>query len=139
MYGQIGEELADRRGTIDPIVVPPFTPLKVNAQQRTVDCVLRTYSISDSGFWQQVQSEGKALLSGPIRLEMQSAGKTYVAKGQGVTFSKRAASEVDGSATWSAGPLTGRSDFQYDYDGMMKVTVQLEPMIEPVDRSAVAV
>ena len=123
----------------DPIVVPPFTPLRVNTQQRTVDCVLRTYSMSDSGFWQQVQSEGKTLLSGPMRLEVQSGGKTYVAKGQGVTFSKRAANEVDGSATWSAGPLTGRSDFQYDYDGMMKVTVQLEPMIEPVDHLALII
>lgn len=115
------------------IVIPPFTPMKVNTRQGTVDCVLRRHQMSDIGLWTQVTSEDHALLTGPLRLEVQAGGQRYTASGKPVSFSTKKATRVAGHTSWQAGPLHGSTSFDYDYDGMMKVTLQLQPAQEQVE------
>ncbi len=117
----------------EQVVIPPFTPLKVDRRQQMVECVLRQYRMGSSGFWEQVTSEGHPLLAAPMRLEMVSNGRTYRAAGSVVAYQKQAPYQVLGATRWKAGPLQGRTNIDYDYDGMMKVTLQLSPTKAPVD------
>lgn len=117
----------------DPIVVPPFTRLEVNAEQRRVDCILRQHTISSAGLWEQVTSQQVPLLAAPIALRATIGGKQYTASGPGAVFAKTAGHQVTGSATWTAGPLQGRTRFDFDYDGFMKVCLDVEPTAERVE------
>jgi len=116
------------------VVVPPFTPLVADPKRRTVDCILRTHEMSGAGLWAQVISQDRPLLTGPMRLEVVSDGKQHVAAGPQVVFEKRQPHEVTGHAQWSAGPMRGRTHFQFDYDGMMLVTLRLAPTEQVIDR-----
>ncbi len=118
----------------EDVVIPPFTPLKVDARKRTVDAVLRTYTMNDAGLWDQVNSHGEDILAAPVRLEVTSGGKTFVAKGTQLRFAEAKDTHVNGSASWSAGPLTGRTSFAYDYDGLQQLTLELDKTTQPIDR-----
>jgi hypothetical protein len=97
----------------DPIVVPPFTPLEVNAEQRRVDCILRQHTISNAGLWEQVNSQQVPLLAAPITLRATVGAKQYVAAGPGMVFTKTTGNQVTGSANWTAGPLHGRTPLRF--------------------------
>ncbi|MCY3018795.1 MAG: DUF6067 family protein [Planctomycetota bacterium] len=117
----------------DPIVVPPFTPLEVNAEQRRVDCILRQHTISSSGLWEQVTSQQKPLLAAPITLRATVGAKQYVAAGPGAVFTKTPGNHVTGRAAWTAGPLQGCTRFDFDYDGFMRVDLDVESTAERVE------
>jgi hypothetical protein len=98
------------------VIVPPFTPLQTDEEQRTIDCVLRRHERAATGLWHQVLSQQRPLLASPMRLEIELAGKTHIAQGNGVGFSERAADRVRGHAAWTAGPVQGQTEFDFDYD-----------------------
>ena len=107
------------------MVIPPFTPLVVDPRQATVSCVLRQHDLNGVGLWSQVSSQGRPLLNAPMRLEVESGGKTYVAAGPSTAFSETSADRVRGQAgPWVAGPVRGNANFEFDYDGLEKVTLQ---------------
>jgi hypothetical protein len=117
----------------DRIILPPFTPLTVEQTPPAVACVLRRHVLDGTGLWKQVSSEGRELLASPMRLEVDSGGKTYIADGGPVTFGETAADRVRGTTSWNAGPVRGRTDFEFDYDGMAKVSLQLPSSGAAVD------
>lgn len=114
-------------------VIPPFTPMAVNKRRASISCVLRTHALERNGLWKQVTSQGVPLLAAPMRLEIESAGKAYTIKGEKVAFTEQEEDRVQGHAAWSAGPLCGRTDFLFEYDGMAKLSLRLEPTSERVD------
>jgi len=114
-------------------VIPPFTSLVVNTWQKSVACVLRKHDLGKDGFWKQVTSQDVPLLSAPMRLEIECAGKVHKAIGKAVTFIEKAPDRVQGSAAWSAGSVKGQTRFEFDYDGMTKISLNLEPSAERVD------
>ena len=118
---------------LDRVVVPPFTPLTVDKAAPSVSCVLRKHELDGNGLWKQVSSQGRPLLSAPMRLEVEAGGQVYVAEGKKVTFTEKAADRVQGRASWTSGPLRGRTEFTFDYDGLMKVTLHVEPATNRVD------
>ena len=73
-----------------------------------------------TGLWKQVASQGRDLLASQMRLEIESAGKTYTAAGNHVALTEKAADRVQGNGSWTAGPIEGRTEFVFDYDGMEK-------------------
>jgi hypothetical protein len=111
----------------DRIVLPPFTPMTVDAAAARVECVLRRHELDGTGLWKRVSSQGRDLLASPMRLEVDAEGKTHAAAGGPVTFSEKSPDRVTGEAAWSAGPFRGRTSFQFDYDGVMRTTLRLEP------------
>ncbi|MCX7010196.1 MAG: DUF6067 family protein [Kiritimatiellaeota bacterium] len=118
----------------DRVVIPPFTPLAVDEASGTVGCVLRKYELDGVGLWKQVSSQDRPLLNAPMRLEIESGGKTNVAKGPGVTFSEKAADRVrGGSSLWNAGPVQGSTEFDFGYDGLMEITLHLQPTTNCID------
>jgi len=118
----------------DDVVVPPFEPLTVSRNENMVTSVLREHTHGSTGLWQQVVSRGRPLLAEPVRLELISGGKTYVADGGGVEFATVKDTQVTGSAQWSAGPLDGSTEFRYDYDGMKLLTLHLAETDEEIER-----
>ena len=117
----------------DRIVIPPFTPLKVDKRQARVSCVLRDHDIAGNGLWSQVASQGIPLLAAPMRIEIEAGGKVSEAEGGRVSFSERSEDRVAGSAAWRAGPLRGRTDFAFGYDGLTKLTLHLDSAKARVD------
>ena len=111
---------------LDDVIVPPFTPLKADADRGTVDSVLRTHRHGAAGMWEQVTSRGRDLLAGPVRLEATIDGERRVAGGEAPRFTESRDSRVAGRAAWSAGPLSGVTRFDYDYDGFMQLELALD-------------
>jgi len=123
----------------DRLVIPPFTPLAVDEVRQTVSCVLRRHELGRTGLWNQLSSQDRPLLTSPMRLEVETAGKMHVAQGTDLTFSEKAADRVQGRATWTAGPVRGRTEFGFDYDGMAKVTLQIAAADVQIDRMRLVV
>jgi hypothetical protein len=111
-------------------VMPPFTPLAVRAN--SVDAVLRQHRHGPSGLWESVAAQRQELLAAPMRWEVTASEpggqpRAYDVQGQGWQATSHKATAVTGCAQWSAGPLRAKVSTQYDYDGMMLVTLDLEP------------
>jgi len=118
----------------DRSVIPPFTPLGIDEAGQTVSCVLRRHELGRTGLWNQVLSQDRPLLASPMRLEIETADKTHLAQGTQLTFSEKAPDRVQCRAAWTAGPVQGRTEFSFDYDGMTKVALHLAAAEVQVDR-----
>jgi len=117
----------------DRIVVPPFTPLKVDKRQARVSCVLRDHDNAGNGLWHQVTSQGIPLLAAPMRIEIEADGKVCDAEGGRVNFAESSEDRVAGSTAWRAGSLRGRTEFAFGYDGLTKLTLHLDSAKARVD------
>lgn len=116
------------------VLIPPFTAMVVDQSKKTVETVLRRHTMNSAGLWTQVKSQDIDLMTGPMRLEVASDGHTYTASGAGASFSKRTPTKVIGQAVWSAGPIRNATTlFDYDYDGLMKVTLKLPVTSQKID------
>jgi hypothetical protein len=117
-------------GRDNKIIVPPFKAITVAGQ--TVGVVLRRIGMNGLGLWGQVEAAGQKLLSGPMRIVVRAGGKRFV--GHGILhFTEVKPTRVVAVADWQAGPLKGNSRSVWDYDGMMKTTLRLEPTQEKLD------
>lgn len=112
-------------------VMPPFTPLEVDKNR--VKAVLRDHNHGVNGLWDDVTSQGKPLLAAPMTWEVRGS-QPWKVEGSGWQLTSRKPTAVAGEARWSAGPLKGHVRTDYEYDGMMLVTLNLEPTSVPVER-----
>jgi hypothetical protein len=124
------------------VVVPPFTPLKVRG--RVVESVLREHTINRFGLWDRVRSKGEDILAGPMRFEgrVRSRERQFVdearAEGHELTFAatkalgftEKSDDRVVVESEFKGGPLRANVTSEFDYDGMMKVTVDLHPLAD---------
>ncbi len=106
------------------IVVPPFTPIAVKGNE--VDVILRQHQVNGAGLWDQVRADGKPLLKGPMRLEAVIDGQTVLAQGT-VKAGEHRDTRAVLQAQWQAGALKGSTQDTWDYDGLMKSVITLEP------------
>lgn len=113
------------------ILIPPYTPIRVDGNR--VSTVLRTHTVSPVGLWEQVESLATPLLRGPMRLEAKVAGQTVLASGTGLAYSETGDTRAVAAGSWSAAPLRGRVQTQWDFDGAMTWVLELEPTATPVE------
>ncbi|MBM4019617.1 MAG: hypothetical protein FJ288_15070, partial [Planctomycetes bacterium] len=118
----------------DDVVIPPFTPLAVEADGPVVRSVLRAHTHGAAGLWRQVVSQDRELLAGPVRLEVTRGGTVHAAGGQPGHIVETTPTRVRGEAGWTAGPLAGTTRFTYDYDGMKTITLELAPTETEAER-----
>jgi hypothetical protein len=104
---------------LSEVVIPPFTPITV--KENHIGVIGRDHEMSNAGLWKQVTSLGKPLLADAVRL--QTADGTAVAGKLSITEQKP--TRVVESADWKTSGLSGRTTSEWDYDGMMKVTIEL--------------
>ncbi|NLF68218.1 MAG: hypothetical protein GX575_04095 [Candidatus Anammoximicrobium sp.] len=132
----------NRLGKSDALV-EPFTAIRVDGL--VLSTILRRHTLNGLGLWDQVEcgssvqpdsAQGQhgllPLLAGPMRLDVTAAGKTEAARGER-QITSRADTYVVTESTWSGGPLRGTARGRWDYDGLLKWTLQIEPAAEPVD------
>ncbi len=113
-------------------VYPPFTPIRV--ADRTVSTVLREHRMSGAGLWDQVTAAGKDLLAAPMRWEVSAGGQVVEASPAGLRFTQTAENTAVAQAGFTAGPLRAAVTSTWDYDGMMRVDLALQPTGgKPVD------
>lgn len=107
-------------------VYPPFTPIEVKGS--TVSCVLRDHEMNALGLWDQVVAKGRPILAGPMRLECRSGGKTLAWKVPAAPrFTEKAAHEATLEGQGACAALTVKMHCLWEYDGMMKVDMDLTP------------
>ena len=104
-------------------VIPPFTPIKV--EKNTVKTILRNHKMTDTGIWKQVKSKGENILASPMSFEMISKNNPVPIEVSEFKFTEKKDHRTAGYSQWKAGDLKGRTEFEYDYDGMMKVILTL--------------
>jgi hypothetical protein len=101
------------------VVIPPFTPITVKGDH--IGVIGRDVEMSNAGLWKQVTSLGKPLLADAISLR--TAGGAPVAGSLRTTEQKP--TRVVQVSDWKTDGLSGRTTSEWDYDGMMKVTLEL--------------
>jgi len=118
----------------DDEVVAPFTPLMTEGA--TVGCLGRTVTLAPSGFPKQIRSyfspdvtrilgAGRDLLTAPIDLVVDAAGKSVVWADAGPRFVKKAAGAAAWETTRRAGPLTASVSAAMEMDGYALFKVRL--------------
>jgi len=113
------------------VIVPPFTPIEVKG--RDVSTILRTHTMNDFGLWDQVNATGESILAGPIRLEAHlnkdaSSEASYFKWKHGkLRFVEKSKDRVRTQASLASPTLKAQVNSEFDYDGMMKVELELTP------------
>ena len=113
----------NRLGMAD-MVIPPFTPLTV--QHNVVGAVLRRQTLGGNGFPSQLNALGRNLLVAPMQLTARQHGKTLPLAGK-LVFDQKKPTTVRWHSDWASGPLAGRTTGEMDFDGCIKVTLDLTP------------
>ncbi|MBI4025285.1 MAG: hypothetical protein HY360_09920, partial [Verrucomicrobia bacterium] len=112
-------------------LVEPFEPIRIAG--RKVSTVLRAHTLNNLGLWDQIESLNQPLLKAPMRLEVKAGGKTLIAEGKQLAFVQEKPTRVVTESHWTAGDFTGAAGADWDYDGMMKWTLEIQPSKERVD------
>jgi hypothetical protein len=126
----------NRLGRSDTIV-PGFEPIVVEGE--TVKTGLRKHELTKIGLWSQVTSLGTPLLARPMRLEIRRAGRTFVAGASELEIVDRTPTHVAARSRWTAGDVGGATTSIWDYDGLMKWTLELEPSGGTIDSMTLVV
>ena len=114
-------------------VYPPFTPIEIEGN--AVRTVLREHTITGQGLWEQVTAAGQDLLAGPMTYEAVIEGTPAAADGflSQPSLLTPDGNQAQGSARIGLGPLKALSQITWDYDGMMRVDLELSPTAGAVD------
>lgn len=104
-------------------VIEPFKPLQVEGT--TVKAILREHKLNELGLWEQVFSEGKPLLSGPMTLRASVSGQEVAWEAEPLRFPEAKPSSVTAEAVWRGNGISGRTVSRFDYDGLMTLELKL--------------
>lgn len=119
-------------GKSEEIIVPPFTPIKVEGMD--LSTILRTHRLNKLGLWSQVTAADQPLLKdGGMRLEATIGGKPTAIKVDSFEFTETKPHRVKTASVWRAGALSGTTEATWDYDGVMKWILKINPCAETVD------
>ncbi len=116
-------------------VIDPWTP--VRASDTSVAVWGREVRLGAAGLPEQVVSQGRRLLAGPVRLEAEAPGGT-AAPAEPVSLRRVASAEHRAvhAAGATLGGLQVRSTVTTEFDGMLRYELTLDPGPEPVEVGA---
>jgi len=112
-------------------VFPPFEPISLEG--KTLRVVLREHTLGDLGLWDQVVARGKPLLAQPMRLVALADGQSHRARTSDFRFLRTEPNEVVAISDLQAGPLRGALTTTWDYDGLMRADLKLEPTATTIE------
>jgi len=111
-------------------VYPPFQPVKLNG--RTVDVVLRRYTMNEFGLWDSVISCGQEILGKPMTVEgLTDSGKLNWKKAKPKITCQSTKAEFTGMV--ESDPLIIKTFSVIEMDGCMKVEMTLSPGKKPAE------
>ena len=98
------------------VLLPGFTPLQVKGN--VISAVLRDYTIGKSGLPEQIVSDSKPILAGPVTVNLVKNGRIRVAKGKtAVRPAKKSDTTVEYSAAGNELKVKGR----LEQDGLLRL------------------
>jgi len=107
-------------------IIPPFTPLQVRGTD--VSCILRTHRLGPLALWEQVASLDRDLLARPMALHVtDAAGKPVDWQHGRVEIVESEPHRVTARARADNPLVTVDSVAEFDYDGLMTVTLKIVP------------
>lgn len=104
-------------------VLFPWTPIRTNAGQRTIEVWNRTYTLAQSGLPEQIIADGKPLLAGPISIVETIDGISAPLKGESLEFIRTDDVSTEVLAKASGRALNAEVRILGEYDGMLKYEV----------------
>ncbi len=113
-------------------VYSPFTPIKVDTKERTLETVLRRHTLNDLGLLDQVVATSaqtgvsRGILRSPMRYVVKSGGKAQEVVPEPLRFAEAEEHIVRTASVFQAGPLRAESRVTWDYDGTAKVELSLQ-------------
>ncbi len=110
---------------LEDVIVPPFIPLKVSDDSRRVDALMTAYSMKN-GFWDAIYAQGENILARPVSLVIDS-GKVKFTEKSFQSLSRTNSSVICETVSESPGGVKMSAKYEYDYDGMCKLTIELIP------------
>ncbi len=111
-------------------IFPPFEPLKTN--DLAVSPVLRTYRMNELGLWDGVTAKGREILAAPTcYVAVAQDGRALEWKGK-VSLESAAPHRVVYHAKASCAAVAIDAASEIEMDGLMRVTLKLEPVANPV-------
>jgi len=115
-------------------VLKPWTPIQVRnagAADLDVGCWGRNHKVNAAGLFAQVTNQGREMLSAPMRLEAETAGKVVIAGGGALKVTLRKENEVHWTSTTTASvgddPLQVTTDGHIEYDGHTVFNFRFSP------------
>ncbi len=118
-------EWANNKIGLSKTIVPPFTPLEVEGKE--VKAILKRYIIADNGFPEKIIAKGESILSDPIKGILAVEGKIYPWSNSSVNFTDEDEDTVKYIAESENELFKMKTLGEFDYDGMLKLTLQLVP------------
>lgn len=109
---------------MDDVIVPPFKPLAVGDDGRTVKALMTSYSMKNC-FWDKIFANGENILASPVGLVL-NGGKIKLEEKNFKLLSSKGSSVVAESSS-AGGNIEASARYEYDYDGMCKLTLTLTP------------
>ena len=115
---------------------PPFTALELDqgagGDAAEISCWGRTYQLGGEGFPEQITTQGRELLAGPIRLVAATGGEPVTWTPQATEI--LAATEVEVRIKGTSESRIGRLNWLLtaEYDGMLRYDLTLEPTADAV-------
>ena len=112
-------------------VYPPFAPIELEGRQ--LRTVLRRHELNDQGLLDQIQATSshtavrKPVLAAPMRWRVVAGGEEVQASTAPLEVVAQAPHEVRTEASVSAGPLSLSVESLWEYDGTVRVDVDLRP------------
>ncbi len=107
----------------------PFTPIAVEGD--TADVVLRRYRMNGFGLWDSVESRGRELLAAPISLVLETAKGIESWRFEPGEWTEHADDAAVYRASAESGPVRVKTTSTIEYDGCMKVEMELAPGPKP--------
>ena len=107
------------------LIISPFTPLEVSGT--TVKSVLREHGLGPLGLWRQVKSLDRKILARPIALHAEAGGKRIDWQHEEARFNETKPHLVTFQASSTCAWMDIHSTGVFDYDGLMKVTLNIKP------------
>lgn len=114
-------------------VYPPFTPIEVDKDKRTVQTVLRRHTLTDIGLPAQVEATSaqtavtKPILAAPMRYVVRVDGRAEAVAAKALQVTSARPHEVRTESEFRAGALAAKVVTTWDYDGTARVDLALLP------------
>ncbi|NOZ21616.1 MAG: hypothetical protein GXP25_11090 [Planctomycetes bacterium] len=106
-------------------VMPPWTPMQVHGG--TVYCWGRRYKFNAEPWPAEITTQGQSILSGPIRLRGKIGEKEITWRSDKIAVENTSDSRISMSSRLSSGDLILKGDTSIEYDGMIRMDMELIP------------
>jgi hypothetical protein len=118
-------EWAGNRIGVSGEVIPPWTPLRIDGE--SLRCWGREYVFGRNPLPQRVMTAGRSVLAAPIRIAGRAGGQTLEWQAKEPGFISRSPAKATWRYRGTAGELTLDVRVEVEFDGMMRVEVQIGP------------